>query len=208
MGIEEKTMNPLSTSMAAFALAAAFAAIAPPAGIAQTESPPAPSAQDHSAHHPGTAAVTGPAAPPSDAATAPSGEMRGMTAGGGQMGMMGDMKQMMSMMLHMMSADIEGRIASLRTDLRITVAQEAEWSRFADALRATAKSTDGMLEQMPPSGAAATLPARLDRHEKMLTAHLNSLKTLKEAIDPLYATLSDDQKKIADRLMIGPMGVM
>jgi hypothetical protein len=131
-----------------------------------------------------------------------------MTGGGGQMGMMGDMKQMMAMMRHMMSADIEGRIASLKAGLRITGAQEAEWNRFADALRATAKSTDGMFEQMTPSGMAAALPARLDRHEKMLTTHLNSLKTLKEAIDPLYAALGDDQKKTADRLMIGPMGVM
>jgi hypothetical protein len=65
-----------------------------------------------------------------------------------------------------------------------------------------------MYEQMMQSGTGATLPARLDRHEKMLTAHLNLLKTLKEAVEPLYAALSDDQKKTADRLMIRPMGMM
>ena len=42
----------------------------------------------------------------------------------------------------------------------------------------------------------------------MLSAHLNSLKTLKDAAEPFYAALSDEQKKVVDGLMIGPMGVM
>ena len=41
-----------------------------------------------------------------------------------------------------------------------------------------------------------------------MSVHLNVLRTLKEAVDPLYAALGDDQKKTADRLMIGPMGMM
>jgi hypothetical protein len=131
---------------------------------------------------------------------------------------MGDMEQMMSMMRSMMtmmgarsgmmSADIEGRIASLKATLKITDAQTPQWNRFADALRVAAKSMNGMFEQMMQPGTAATLPARLERQEKMLTAHLNSVKTLREAADPLYALLSDDQKKGADALMIGPMGMM
>ena len=31
---------------------------------------------------------------------------------------------------------------------------------------------------------------------------------LKAAVDPLYASLSDDQKKVADELLMGPMGIM
>jgi hypothetical protein len=30
----------------------------------------------------------------------------------------------------------------------------------------------------------------------------------KDAAEPLYAALSDEQKKLADALMIGPMGMM
>jgi hypothetical protein len=37
---------------------------------------------------------------------------------------------------------------------------------------------------------------------------LEALRRLRSAIDPLYAALSIDQKKTADDLMIGPMGVM
>jgi len=79
--------------------------------------------------------------------------------------------------------------------------------RFANALRVAAKSMNGMFEQMQ-IGTPATLSTRLERQEKMPTAHLNSVKTLREAADPLYALLSGDQKKGADALMVGPMGMM
>jgi hypothetical protein len=55
---------------------------------------------------------------------------------------------------------------------------------------------------------AKTLPERLDNLEKRLTQHLENLKAIKASLDPLYATFSDDQKKVADGLMVGPMGVM
>jgi hypothetical protein len=208
------TLRPASLTIALAAALATFCA--PPAGFAQTQSPPASPPEDHSAHHPGAAAK--PATPPDSPATAQPDGPPGMMGPGASMGMMGDMKQMMPMMRNMMammgahsgmmSADVEGRIASLKTELRITDAQEPQWSRFADALRTTAKSMSGMFEQMMSPGTEATLLARLERHEKMLSAHLNVLKAVKEAVAPLYAALSDDQKKTADHLMIGPMGMM
>mgnify|MGYP005816857899 CR=1 FL=1 len=192
------------------ALLVASAMVAEPTfSFAQTTTPAGQSDEDHAAHHPGGKP---PAAMPSD-------EMPMGTMGrDGQAGMMaGDMKQMMSMMrsmMTMMSAEsgmmashVEGRIASLKSELAITDAQTPQWNRFADALRAAAKSMNGMYGQMmQPKGTA--LPARLDAQETMLSVHLASLKALKEALDPLYASFSDDQKKRADGLMIGPMGMM
>jgi hypothetical protein len=61
---------------------------------------------------------------------------------------------------------------------------------------------------MMQSGATATLSARLERRETMLSTHLNRVKALKEALGPLYASFSEEQKKIADSMMIGPMGMM
>jgi LTXXQ motif family protein len=52
------------------------------------------------------------------------------------------------------------------------------------------------------------LPAKLEHHEKMLKERLANLEAIKEALGPLYASFSDDQKKIADGLKIGPMGLM
>jgi hypothetical protein len=52
------------------------------------------------------------------------------------------------------------------------------------------------------------LPARLAAAEKAMEGNLKSMKALEDALKPLYATLSDKQKKIADGLKLGPMGMM
>lgn len=203
----------------AFSLAVLFPQ---PFAFAQAAVPQSQSDQDHNAHHPGTAAEAAPVTtPPTTPAPAQSGRSpigMGMMGPGGQPRMMEDMRQMMSMMRNMMSmmstqtgmmsADVEGRIAALKTELKIADAQTPQWHRFAEALRAVAKSMNTMHEQMMQSGITGTLPARLERYEKMASAHLDAMRTLKDALDPLYAALSDEQKKRADGLMIGPMGMM
>jgi hypothetical protein len=83
------------------------------------------------------------------------------------------------------------------------------WNAVGDAMRANAKDMAAMIpmiqSMMQPSGA---LPEKLAAREKAMTAHLEALRKLKSAIDPLYAALSDEQKKTADQLMVAPMGIM
>jgi hypothetical protein len=74
--------------------------------------------------------------------------------------------------------------------------------------KSTEESMEGMHKQMMQSGAAASLPEKLEHHAKMAAGHLASLQAIKAALEPLYASLSDEQKKIADGLRIGPMGLM
>jgi len=124
------------------------------------------------------------------------------------MSMMRNMMTMMSAQSGMMASNIEGRIASLKTELKITDAQAPAWNRFAEAMRAAAGSMGNMYEQMMQSGPAAILPARLERREKMIATHLSRVRALQDALKPLYASFNDDQKKIADGMMIGPMGMM
>jgi hypothetical protein len=135
----------------------------------------------------------------------PTGMMDGGT--GQMMSMMRDMMTMLSAQNGMMVSHAEGRIAALKTDLGITEAQTPQWDRFAGALRAMAESMNGMYGQMMQPGTKA-LSVRLAAQEQRLSAHLASLKALKDALGPLYASLSEGQKKIADGLMIGPMGMM
>ena len=132
----------------------------------------------------------------------------GMTGMNDMMSMMRNMMTMMGAQSGMMAANVEGRIASLKSELKITDAQSSAWNKVADALRAAGGSMNDMYQQMMQSGPAATLPARLNRRETMLAAHLTRVKALKEALTPLYASFSDAQKEIADSMMIGPMGMM
>lgn len=182
------------------------------------------------AHHSGPTADT----PPPAAAETPKDTDAGMMATGSMMmggpmssGMMSDgmMKMMMGMMAggdgpmgQMMSPEhVEGRIAFLRTELKLTEAQQPLWDKVADALRANARAAKDMMAGMPAgmmmsmSSAAGTPVERIELHEKMLSTRLEGLHRLKAALEPFYASLDDAQKAQADKLlmlMLTPMGMM
>ena len=205
----------------ASAIAVALLAIgAAPVALSQTPPPAGQTDQDHRAHHPDAKDQDKPGAPPATGPLSkqPSMGMDGMKGKMGHDGMMhgDDMKQMMSMMRDMMTlmsahsgmmaSHVEGRIAALKSELKITDAQVPQWDRFADALRGTAKSMEAMQRQMMQTSAPSTLSARLARQEEMLTAHLAAVKSLRSALEPLYATFSDEQKKVADGIQDRPNG--
>jgi hypothetical protein len=124
--------------------------------------------------------------------------------------MMPMMRQMMGQQggMGMPFEHTEGRIAFLKTELKITDAQTPQWNAFADALRANAKTHQAMHEQMTKGGMPSSWPERLTFQQKALSARLDGLKALEAAAKPLYAVLTDDQKKLADQLLSGPMGMM
>jgi hypothetical protein len=154
-------------------------------------------------HHPAGAPAPQ-AAPGMPMGGAAQGMPGGMMPGSGGMPMM-DM--MMGQMGAMMARHVEGRIAFLKTELKITDAQQKLWNAVADVMRANATGMGGMPNGMAMMGSAAMLPDKLATREKMMAAHLEQLRKLKAAVEPLYAALSDEQKKTADELMSGPMGM-
>jgi hypothetical protein len=131
--------------------------------------------------------------------------------GGGVMGSPEHMSHMMSRMKEELSHAAD-RVAAIKTELKITEAQTPAWNKFADALLAAAKSSevsmDVMYKHMMAPGAAPSLPEKLDHNAKMAAEHQANLQAIKAALDPLYASFSDEQKRIADGLKVGPMGVM
>jgi LTXXQ motif family protein len=187
----------------ASAIAVALLAIgAAPVALSQTPPPAGQTDQDHRAHHPDAKGQDKPGSPPATGGMMHGDDMKQM------MSMMRDMMIMMSAHSGMMASHVEGRIAALKSELKITDAQAPQWDRFADALRGTAKSMEAMQRRMMQASAPSTLSARLARQEEMLTAHLAAVKSLRSALEPLYATFSDEQKKVADGIRIGPMGMM
>ncbi len=113
------------------------------------------------------------------------------------------------------SQHIEGRLAFLKTELKITEAQAAPWNAYADAVRANAKRMGELMDQMMSNGMMMqgqpgmmmSLPDRLNWAEQHMAAHMEMLAAIKEPTLQLYGALSDDQKRLADQL-IGPMGMM
>ena len=203
--------------MKRLALAAALL-LATAGSLSQAQSP-----ADHEKHHPDQKEAPA-AKPPTPSKGQPgmggSPDMQGMTGGGGMMSMMGgkmpmmDMMQMMGMMrqsgggMGMATIDrVEGRIAFLRAELKVTDAQNGAWNAFADALRANAKSLSEVRASMM-AGAQQNLVDRLALQEKWLTARLEGTRAIKAALQNLVGTLSDDQKETADELLAPHMGMM
>ena len=75
-------------------------------------------------------------------------------------------------------------------------------------MRDDASTILAMPHAMMGMNKAATLPDKLAERETMLTARIEVVRKLKAAADPLYAALNADQKKTADEIMLGPMGMM
>ena len=145
---------------------------------------------------------------------APTGNIQPGMMGPGMMGpeMMGMMKSMSQMMD---PAHIEGRIAFLQTELKITDAQQPQWKTYADALRKGIHGQKEMMEKMQMGMMSSQSPMpndllqQIDRQEQMLSARLDSLRQMKAALVPLYSTFNDAQKRTADELLMphgmGPM---
>jgi hypothetical protein len=108
-----------------------------------------------------------------------------------------------------MGSHIEGRLAYVKAELKVTDAQEPLWNAYAVAARDNAKTMIARCTaMMGKRDAQVSLPDRLDQNEQIMAAHLDAVRVMDKALKPLYAALSDGQKKTADQLFWGPMGMM
>ena len=189
----------------------------------------AQSPAEHQAHHPDqkeAPSANQPASPlaqPGMGGAQGGGMMGSGMMGGGMMNMMGgkmsmmDMMQMMGMMRQSgdgmsgmeMIDHVEGRIAFLRTELKITEAQASAWNAIADALRSNAKTLGELRASMMPQPGTArqSLVDRLELQEKWLAARLEGTRAIKSALINFVGTLSDEQKKTADDLLAPHIGM-
>ena len=139
--------------------------------------------------------------------------MSGMMSNMPMMSMMGMNRMMGSGMGGMATIDrVEGRIAFLRTELKITETQTSAWNAFADALRTNAKKLGEVRSaMMPQPGAgqqqAPAMAERLDLQERWLVARLEGTRAIRSAFTKVFAALSDDQKSSANELMAPHMGM-
>ena len=97
---------------------------------------------------------------------------------------------------------IEGRIAFLKAELKITPAQEPQWDKVAEAMRQNETERHQGFEQARSNRSAP--PNALQHLEFM--AKFGALRAQEAdrflaAFRPLYESLSDTQKKTADDLL-------
>lgn len=176
--------------------------------------------RDHSAHHPGGA--TAQQQPMQRAVPQGQGLAPGMTGGTtmgaptgnasapgptGAIGMM-PMTTDMAIGVQVGAEHIEARLAFIKAELKITENQTQQWNAFADAVRGNIGSmTEMRKSMMSGQGHSSALPERLALEDKMIAAHLAALRKIEDAVAQLYGVLTDEQKKIADTIVTGPMGM-
>ena len=135
---------------------------------------------------------------------------------------------------------IDGSIAFLKAELKITEAQEPQWQQLETALRSSgermselrkemrgdrpqrgergergprgdraergergdrAARADGAERAERPQRERMNPVERLERMEKVSSAAAESAREVRTALEPLYDSMSDDQKETADKLL-------
>ena len=107
---------------------------------------------------------------------------------------------------------IDGRLAYMKTELKITDAQTAAWDELAKVIHDTAETHNALMTEMKKDVRSGDffeipLPERLTVQQTHMEARLEQIKSVKAAVDKLYALLDDDQKKTADDIVLPSMGM-
>lgn len=107
---------------------------------------------------------------------------------------------------------IDGRLAFMKTELKITDAQTEVWNDFAKVVRQTSETHNQLMLTMRKevedgSFLKKPLPERLQFQQTMMESRVEDIKNIRDALDKLYAKLDDSQKKSADEIVLPMMGM-
>ena len=94
----------------------------------------------------------------------------------------------------------EQRVADMRAKLKITAPQEAQWTKVAEIMRENAKSMDTLTQARADHAKTMTAVDDLVSYGEIADAHAAGIKKLTPAFASLYASMTDAQKKEADKL--------
>ena len=108
-------------------------------------------------------------------------------------------------------ARLEGHLAFVKARLQITEMQTPLWSAYAetmrDTMRARQEAAPGANIRFGRRGGRVErpkLPERLDLRQRMLDVQAERVAAVEQTLRPLYAALSDEQKEIAERVLMEP----
>ena len=97
---------------------------------------------------------------------------------------------------------VEGHIAFLHAELRIMPAQESLWAPVAAAMREDVKNMDEAESHAAGQGRPETAIQYLEKRAAFANLRAQGEDRFLKAFRPFYDTLSDDQKRMADELLM------
>jgi hypothetical protein len=107
------------------------------------------------------------------------------------------------------AARVEGHLAALKVELKITPAQDPAWQTFATKARQQAEARIAQRAQrsaQKPAG-NVTAPEFMAQRTARMKQGLASMETMTAAVTELYGVLTPEQKALADKQFArGPRG--
>ncbi len=96
---------------------------------------------------------------------------------------------------------VDGRIAFLKAELKITPAQETQWQQVEAAMRENAKDLDQNISTARQNRSGMDAVQRLELREQFAKMRADNDARLLTAFKPLYASLSPEQQQTANQLV-------
>ena len=96
---------------------------------------------------------------------------------------------------------VDGRIAFLKTELKITPAQETQWQQVEAAMRENSKALDQAITTARQNRTGMDAVQRLEWREQFAKVRADNDARLLVAFKPLYASLSPEQQQMANQLV-------
>lgn len=94
----------------------------------------------------------------------------------------------------------EAKIKEYHSSLKITDAQEAEWNKVAQVMRENAAKMEALIKERREKANTLNAVEDLKAYSRISDAHADGLRNFIAAFEPLYNSMSADQKKNADRI--------
>jgi protein CpxP len=95
---------------------------------------------------------------------------------------------------------VEKRIDELHSELKITPQQSQQWDAFAQTMRDNAQKTDQAFKDRAQKLPSDNADDSMKSYAELAQLHADNMQKLSTAFSALYATLSAEQKTIADPL--------
>jgi len=98
-------------------------------------------------------------------------------------------------------ARLAGVLAFAEKKLKITDAQKAAWTKFADQARASGKPLEAACASLKDKPQPANAIERLERMDTMMSARQAQMHQMLPAIKEMYGQLTPEQQKVADEML-------
>ena len=100
------------------------------------------------------------------------------------------------------SNHVQTVIKKLHGQLKITAAQEEQWNKVAQVMQENAATMEPLIKARREKQATTNAIDDLKSYGEIMEAQAAGIKSFVAAFEPLYSSMPDDQKKVADRVFI------